>query len=178
VEASSRLYSTAALPLWKDSRIPIEKAGWAPEPVWTLRREKSLAPAWNQTPNIQPVVRRYTDWAPCVEPSRSKYNPMTRQFILSFHFASSCSVSGREVSLSAAVLLWQRTRPLLRPFGQFRVTVPHKSCSSLYFRTAWSKAMWRDGAPLNKPTISRRVPLDLQLHCCHSRCRPRSTGRQ
>jgi hypothetical protein len=35
----------------------------SPPPVWTLwRREKYLAPAGNQTPAVQPVARRYTDW--------------------------------------------------------------------------------------------------------------------
>jgi hypothetical protein len=32
-------------------------AGWAPEQVWTLwSREKSLVPAGNQTPAIQPIA--------------------------------------------------------------------------------------------------------------------------
>jgi hypothetical protein len=36
----------------------------SPEPVWTLwRREKSLVPAGNRTPAVQPVTRHYTDWA-------------------------------------------------------------------------------------------------------------------
>jgi hypothetical protein len=36
---------------WEKAQVPTaQKAGWAPEPVWTLwRNEKSLAPAGNRT---------------------------------------------------------------------------------------------------------------------------------
>jgi hypothetical protein len=46
----------------KESLIPIgEKAGWAPEQVWTLwGREKFPVPVGNRTPIIQPVAHRYT----------------------------------------------------------------------------------------------------------------------
>jgi hypothetical protein len=55
---SGQLHAQAALP-----SVPSEyEAGWAPEPVRTLRsREKSLVPAMNRTPTIQSVTRRYTD---------------------------------------------------------------------------------------------------------------------
>jgi hypothetical protein len=39
----------------------VQKAGWAPEPVWTQRlEEKSVAPAGDRTTIVQPVVRHYT----------------------------------------------------------------------------------------------------------------------
>jgi hypothetical protein len=65
MEMSCQLHAPAALPPGNEAPAPIEqKAGWAPEPVWTLwRREKSLAPAGNWNPAVQPVARRYTDWA-------------------------------------------------------------------------------------------------------------------
>jgi hypothetical protein len=33
------------------------EAGWAPEPVWTLWREKNLAPDGVRTPTVQSVSR-------------------------------------------------------------------------------------------------------------------------
>jgi hypothetical protein len=50
--------------LGKQPTAPIgHKAGWTPEPVWTLcRREKYLAPAENQTLAIQPVACHSTNW--------------------------------------------------------------------------------------------------------------------
>jgi hypothetical protein len=52
----------ALLPPVKGPPVPIvQEAGWAPEPVWTHRlEEKSFAPAGDQTPVVQPVVRHYT----------------------------------------------------------------------------------------------------------------------
>jgi hypothetical protein len=45
---------------WERSR----EAEWALNPVWTLwDKEKSLAPAVNRTPAVQPIARRYTDCA-------------------------------------------------------------------------------------------------------------------
>jgi hypothetical protein len=48
----------------KEPQVPIGyEVRWAPEPVWTLwRREKSCT-AGNRTRAVQPVARRYTDWA-------------------------------------------------------------------------------------------------------------------
>jgi hypothetical protein len=47
----------------KESHVPTAyEAGWDPEPVRILwSREKSLAPALNRTPTVQPVARCYTD---------------------------------------------------------------------------------------------------------------------
>jgi hypothetical protein len=52
-------------PPGKEPLVPNEQgAGWAQESAWTLwRREKSLAPAVNLTPTIQPVACSYTDRA-------------------------------------------------------------------------------------------------------------------
>jgi hypothetical protein len=55
-----------ALPPEKGPLVPIvQKAGWAPEPVWTQRIEKKiLCPRWGSNPDlpdVQPVVRHYTD---------------------------------------------------------------------------------------------------------------------
>jgi hypothetical protein len=62
---SGQLHAPAASPPGKEPPVPIVyEAGWAPEPVWTLRSgEKSLAPAGNQIPAVQLVACRYTDWA-------------------------------------------------------------------------------------------------------------------
>jgi hypothetical protein len=53
----------ALLPPGKGPTVPIgQKAGWAPEPVWTLEG-KSSAPAGGSNldrPVAQPVVRHYT----------------------------------------------------------------------------------------------------------------------
>jgi hypothetical protein len=50
-------------PQRKKSPVPIGyEAGWAPEPVWTLKsREKYFASGGNRTPVVQPLARRYTD---------------------------------------------------------------------------------------------------------------------
>jgi hypothetical protein len=65
MEVSSQLHAPAALPPGTELPVPIEyEAGWAPEPVWTRWwREKFPVPAGSQTPIVQPVVSRYTDWA-------------------------------------------------------------------------------------------------------------------
>jgi hypothetical protein len=57
--APTHLRAGSALP------IPIaQKAGWAPEPVWTQGlEEKSFALAGDRTSIAHPVTRHYTDWA-------------------------------------------------------------------------------------------------------------------
>jgi hypothetical protein len=57
-----------ALALGKGPPVPIvQEAGWAPEPVWTQRLEKKsfrLCRGSNfDRAVVQPVARRYTDWA-------------------------------------------------------------------------------------------------------------------
>jgi hypothetical protein len=48
---------TALLPPGKGPPVPIvQKAGWAPEPVWTQRSNPDR-------PVVQLVVRHYTAWA-------------------------------------------------------------------------------------------------------------------
>jgi len=58
MEVRGLLHTLAALPLWE--RIPLhiaQEAGWAPGPVWTVRRRvKSVAPAAIRTP--QPPARK------------------------------------------------------------------------------------------------------------------------
>jgi hypothetical protein len=51
--------SDRALPPGKGPPVPsVQKAGWAPEPVWTRRLdEKSFTPAGNRTPVVQSVAR-------------------------------------------------------------------------------------------------------------------------
>jgi hypothetical protein len=58
MKVSGPPHTPAALPLRKGPPVPIgDDTGWTPESVWTLwSREKSLAPARNQTPAIQPVT--------------------------------------------------------------------------------------------------------------------------
>jgi hypothetical protein len=64
MKENGQLHILAALHPEIEPPVSIEKeAGWAPQPVWTLSREKSLAPAWNRTPAAHPVARCYTDWA-------------------------------------------------------------------------------------------------------------------
>jgi hypothetical protein len=75
---SGQHHAPAALyPRGKDPPVPIvQEAGWAPEPVWTQRlEEKSFAPAGDQTPIVQPVVRHYTAWAnPAPLPTKAILN--------------------------------------------------------------------------------------------------------
>jgi hypothetical protein len=60
MEVSGQLHAPTALPLGKEPPVLIVYAAvWAPEPIWS--REKSLAPAGNLTPALQPVAR------PCTE---------------------------------------------------------------------------------------------------------------
>jgi hypothetical protein len=62
MEDSGQLHAPAALYPWKELPVIIDgECEWAPEPVWTLwNREKSLTPAENRTPTVQPVSHRYT----------------------------------------------------------------------------------------------------------------------
>jgi hypothetical protein len=57
-----------ALAPGKGPPIPIgQKAGWAPEPVWTQRLEEKpfrlLRESNFDRPVAQPVAKHYTDWA-------------------------------------------------------------------------------------------------------------------
>jgi hypothetical protein len=63
MEVSGHLHTPAALPPGKEPAFHIgQKAGWDPEPVWTLwSREYFLDLAGNGTPAFQPVARRYID---------------------------------------------------------------------------------------------------------------------
>jgi hypothetical protein len=63
MEVSGRLHAPAALPPGKQPPEPIGKEGGPQSRSGRCEEEKALAPAGNQTPAIQPVVRRYTDWA-------------------------------------------------------------------------------------------------------------------
>jgi hypothetical protein len=61
LEVRSQLHAPAAL--FPGESFPAA-VRWAPEPLWTLRStEKSLTPTRSQTPAVQLVVSRYTDWA-------------------------------------------------------------------------------------------------------------------
>jgi hypothetical protein len=62
--ASGQLHAPTVLPPGKQPPVPIgQEAGWSSEPVWTLWRRENLPSAGNRTPTIQPVARRFTDWA-------------------------------------------------------------------------------------------------------------------
>jgi hypothetical protein len=54
-----------ALPPGKGPPVPIvQEAGWAPEPVWMQGLEEKFSASFgDRTPNVQSVVRHYTDWA-------------------------------------------------------------------------------------------------------------------
>jgi hypothetical protein len=53
---SGQLHAPAALPLRTEPAVLIiEKAGWAPDPVW-MQCQRERIPAWNQTPVIKPVA--------------------------------------------------------------------------------------------------------------------------
>jgi hypothetical protein len=58
MEVSGPLNALGALPLGKESSIPIEyEVGRAPEAVWTLwKKIKDLTPARNPTPLLQPIA--------------------------------------------------------------------------------------------------------------------------
>jgi hypothetical protein len=64
MEVSSLLHVSAPLPPGKEPPGTHSIASWmCPEHFWMLhRREKSLAPAGNRTPGVQPIARRYADW--------------------------------------------------------------------------------------------------------------------
>jgi hypothetical protein len=55
------------LPLYPWETVPVptgQAARCSPEPVWTLwRRDTFLTSAGNRAPVVQPVARRYSDWA-------------------------------------------------------------------------------------------------------------------
>jgi hypothetical protein len=62
VEVSGQLHTLATLLLGKDLLVLIAKqAGWVALTLW--QREKSLAPAGNQTPVIWHVAHFYTEKA-------------------------------------------------------------------------------------------------------------------
>jgi hypothetical protein len=63
MEVSGQSHPTAALLPGKEPLVPTkQEAGLAPRTVWTLwKREKSLVPAENRTPDVQLVAHRYTD---------------------------------------------------------------------------------------------------------------------
>jgi hypothetical protein len=56
-----QLHASASLLPEKQPLVPVVyEAEWDPEPVWMLwSTEKSLSPAWNRTPAVQLVGRRY-----------------------------------------------------------------------------------------------------------------------
>ena len=55
-------HAPAARYLGKDPVPIVQKAGWAPGPVWT--GAENLAPPPGFDPwTVQPVASRYTDWA-------------------------------------------------------------------------------------------------------------------
>jgi hypothetical protein len=68
MEVSGQLHAPAALPAGKEPLVPTGyEDGWASEPFWKRWcRKKFPAPAKESSPNtpiVQPVAQRYTDWA-------------------------------------------------------------------------------------------------------------------
>jgi hypothetical protein len=65
MEVSGQLKAPAALFLGKERPLPIDyETGWASEQVWTTWRSENSCPSpGTQTPTVQPVARRYTDYA-------------------------------------------------------------------------------------------------------------------
>jgi hypothetical protein len=64
MQVSGQLHASASFPRGR-TLVPIwSEAGWVPEPVWARRlKEKSLTPADNRTPVIQPAASHCSDLA-------------------------------------------------------------------------------------------------------------------
>jgi hypothetical protein len=63
MELSGQLHAPVALPPGKQPPVRTESEVGS-EPVWTLwSGQKSLSASGNRTPAVQPLARRYTDWA-------------------------------------------------------------------------------------------------------------------
>jgi hypothetical protein len=61
MEVGVQSHATAAFPRERDSVPIVQDAGWAPGPVWTVRK---ISPPPEFDPRtVQPVASLYTDWA-------------------------------------------------------------------------------------------------------------------
>jgi hypothetical protein len=77
MEVNCQLHASAALPQGKSPLYPLgSRLDGPPQPVWTLWRiqNKSLVPAGNRIRTVQPVDRRYTEWAILKQESRHFQN--------------------------------------------------------------------------------------------------------